>query len=287
MDLKSFISKAHQIEINIRKAINARMHGNYNSIFKGSGLEFNDLRPYQYGDDVRHIDWNTSAKGHGTYVKLFKEEKEQTVFFLLDSSASMSIGLKSKKLDLMKELAAVLALSAIQEASHLGFACFSDKSEKFIAPAPGKKHGYRVLSELFKFEPEHTGTDLKAALGFTLQVLKKKSLIILISDFLGDGYEDVLKAAAKKHDLVIIQLLDKKEQAFPAMGILPLFDPETQRRVWVNTSSARFRKHLQTQFHEGPKRLARWCQQMQVAYCPIENDQDYLADLIQLFKVRG
>ena len=139
MDIRSFLSRIVQLEIRIRKAINTQMHGNFSSVFKGSGLEFSDLRQYHYGDDVRHIDWNTTAKGHGTFVKLFKEEKEQTVFFVMDVSGSQQIGRQNhSKLQTLKEVAGVLAFSAIQEAGHIGFCCYSDKNEKYMAPCAGK-----------------------------------------------------------------------------------------------------------------------------------------------------
>jgi len=162
MDIRAFLSHIVQLDIRIRKAINTQMHGNFSSVFKGSGLEFSDLRQYQYGDDVRHIDWNSTAKGHGTFIKLFKEEKEQTVFFLLDVSASQNIrNGEDSKLKTLKEVAGVLTFSAMQEAGNIGLCCYSDKNEKFIAPGAGKKHGYQVINELFKLIPENSGTDLK------------------------------------------------------------------------------------------------------------------------------
>ena len=165
MDIRAFLSHIVQLDIRIRKAINTQMHGNFSSVFKGSGLEFSDLRQYQYGDDVRHIDWNSTAKGHGTFIKLFKEEKEQTVFFLLDVSSSQNISNGDEsKLQTLKEVAGVLTFSAMQEAGNIGLCCYSDKNEKFIAPGAGKKHGYQVINELFKLIPENAGTDLKQAL---------------------------------------------------------------------------------------------------------------------------
>ncbi|MFM6948411.1 MAG: DUF58 domain-containing protein [Aquirufa sp.] len=287
MDIRSFFSHVVQLEIRIRKAINTQMQGNFSSVFKGSGLEFSDLRQYQYGDDVRHIDWNTSAKGHGTFVKLYKEEKEQTVFFLLDVSASGNIGRQGKsKFLTMKEVTAVLALSAIKEASHIGFCCYSDKNEKFMAPAAGKKHGFKAISELFKLEPENKGTDLKGALMFLSNVLKRRSLIFILSDFIDNGYEDFLKATANKHDLVVIQINDKQELKLPSMGIIPIFDPERNRTTWMNTSSKSFKQLLQEETEIKGNRLKKLCKQWSADYISIQAGEDFVPTLIKLFNTR-
>ncbi|MCZ2481810.1 DUF58 domain-containing protein [Aquirufa nivalisilvae] len=285
--MHSFLSHVVQLEIRIRKAINTQMHGNFSSIFKGSGLEFSDLRQYHYGDDVRHIDWNTTAKGHGTFVKLFKEEKEQTVFFLLDVSASQQVGRNSQsKLKTLKEVAGVLSFSAMQEASHLGFCGFSDKNEKFMPPAMGKKHAYRVISELFKIEPENTGTDLKAALGFTLQVLKRRSLIFVLSDFIDENYHDLLRAMSQMHDLVVIQLVDKQEIKLPSLGIIPIFDPERKRTTWVNTSSKFFKNLQREQGSHRAEELKKLCKQWQADYISIRAGEDFVPTLVKLFTIR-
>lgn len=287
MDIRSFFTHVVNLEIRIRKAINTQMHGNFSSVFKGSGLEFSDLRQYQYGDDVRHIDWNTSAKGHGTFVKLYKEEKEQTVFFLLDVSASGNIGRQGKsKLSTMKEVSAVLALSAMKEASHIGFCCYSDKNEKFMAPAAGKKHGFKAISELFKLEPENKGTDIKGALLFLSQVVKRRSLVFVLSDFIDNGFEDFLKATANKHDLVVIQINDKQELKLPSMGIIPIFDPERNRTTWVNTSSKSFKQLLLEETENKGNRLKKLCKQWSADYISIQAGEDFVPTLIKLFNTR-
>jgi uncharacterized protein (DUF58 family) len=286
MDIRSFLSRIVQLEIRIRKAINTQMHGNFSSVFKGSGLEFSDLRQYHYGDDIRHIDWNTTAKGHGTYVKLFKEEKEQTVFFLIDVSASLLVGREgNSKLNTLKEVAGVLAFSAIQEAGHIGFCAYSDKNEKFMAPGSGKKHGYRVISELFKLNPENTGTDLKSGLRFTLQTLNRKSLVFVLSDFLDEGYDDLLKAIAKKHDLIVIQFHDKQELDMPNFGIIPIFDPESRTTTYVNTASKAF-KSLLTGNENRLQALKQQCKQWQADYVSIQTGKDFVPALVKLFRVR-
>ena len=287
MDIRAFLSHIVQLDIRIRKAINTQMHGNFSSVFKGSGLEFSDLRQYQYGDDVRHIDWNSTAKGHSTFIKLFKEEKEQTVFFLLDVSASQNIrNGEDSKLKTLKEVAGVLTFSAMQEAGNIGLCCYSDKNEKFIAPGAGKKHGYQVINELFKLIPENTGTDLKQALKFTLQVLKRKSLIFVLSDFIDDDYHDLLRAMSKKHDLVIIQINSDVELKLPAMGIIPIYDPEKRKTTWVNTSTKSFKTLLAHEIQANAQDLNDLCKQWQANYIQIKAGGDFVPSLIKLFRIR-
>ncbi len=263
------------------------MRGNFNSVFKGSGLEFSDLRLYQYGDDVRLIDWNTTAKGHGTFIKIFKEEKEQTVFFMLDVSASQDVGRSDRsKLDTSKEICGVLALSAIKEASHVGLLCFSDQKERYIKPANTMKHGYSTILELFKLRPESLGTNLKKMILFALEVLKRRSLIILVSDFIDVGYEENLKALARKHDLVVIHLYDQRETNLPRLGIIPVFDTESRKTIWVNASSNWFRNKMKSLFEDNSQQLEQLCKQHKANYLCIDASEDYVPKLIKLFKVR-
>ncbi|MBC7891446.1 MAG: DUF58 domain-containing protein [Sphingobacteriaceae bacterium] len=285
--MENLIAKLRKYEIRIRKAVNGQMHGNFRSVFKGSGLEFTDLRLYQYGDDIRLIDWNTSAKGHGTFIKIFKEEKEQTVFFMVDVSASQQIGsLERSKLDTTKEICGVLALSAIKEASHVGLYCFSDKKEKYMPPANSLKHGYQMILELFRLRPESAKTCLTDALGFALGVLKRRSVVILISDFIDSGYEKNLKALARKHDLVVIHLYDQREVNLPRLGIIPVFDTESRRTVWVNTASPRFRNRMQNVFQNNQRQLEQLCKQFKANYVAIDSAEDFVPPLIRLFRVR-
>jgi len=287
MDIRAFLSHIVQLDIRIRKAINTQMHGNFSSVFKGSGLEFSDLRQYQYGDDVRHIDWNSTAKGHGTFIKLYKEEKEQTVFFLLDVSASQnSSSGDDSKLKTLKEVAGVLTFSAMQEAGNIGLCCYSDKNEKFIAPGAGKKHGYQVINELFKLTSENTGTDLKQALKFTLQVLKRKSLIFVLSDFIDSDYHDLLRAMSKKHDLIVIQINSEIELKLPAMGIIPIYDPELRKTNWVNTSTKTFKTLLNQEMQANAQNLNDLCKQWKANYIQIKAGGDFVPNLIKLFRIR-
>ncbi len=285
--IDQFIAKLRKYEIRIRKAVNADMRGNFNSIFKGSGLEFTDLREYQYGDDVRTIDWNVSSKGHGTFVKIFKEEKEQRVFFVVDVSGSQSVGKADQtKLSMAKEIAGVLTLSAIQQASHVGLLCFSDQKEKYIRPSNGMKHGYQIVTELYKHQPSSSKTNLAEAALFTLDRLKRKSVIIVISDFLDGNYKHNLKALARKHDLILIHLLDDREEKLPRLGIVPVFDPESGRTTWLNTSSPWFRTKQKEKLTEIQDELTQFAKQYDVNYLVLNTKEDYEPALIRLFKIR-
>src|SRR6187431_2617181 len=179
--MRDLLKKLRKYEIQIRKAINSHMQGDFHSVFKGSGLEFDDVRPYQYGDDIRTIDWNVSAKGHGTFVKTFKEEKEQTVFFILDVSASEDIGSPGKtKVDIGKEICGVLALSAVKESSHVGLICFSDVKEKYLKPIKGQSQAYQIISALVNLKPKSIKTNLSKAISFALNTISRRSVVILI-----------------------------------------------------------------------------------------------------------
>lgn len=284
---EQFLGKLRRYEIRMRKAVTSERHGNFHSIFKGSGLEFDDLRLYQYGDDVRAIDWNTSAKGHGTFIKIFKEDKEQTAFFMLDVSASQQVGeVKKLKIDIAKEICGVLTLSAIQEATRVGLLCFTNKTERYIRPSDGLKHGYSLISELYKLVPESARTNLAEAILVTLNLLKRRSLVFLISDFIDDNYHHNLKALCRKHDVIVIHLHDAREINLPSLGILPLYDAERQTTVWVNTSSKEYREEMMGRFKLRSAELEKLCHQNRADYLAINTQQDYVPALIHLFKVR-
>jgi uncharacterized protein (DUF58 family) len=288
MPFQRFLAKVVKYQIRIRKAVNTQMQGGFRSVFKGSGLEFADIREYQYGDDLRLVDWNNSAKGHGTYVKVFREEKEQTVFFLVDVSASQGVGVAGQsKLDITKEICAVLAMSAIEEASHVGMCCFSDQKEKYIKPSNKLKHGYLIVTELFKLKPESIKTDLSKAILFTLNILKRKSLVFVLSDFIDQDYERHLKALARTHDVVVLHIYDNLETQLPKLGIIPLYIAEQKRTIWVNTSSKDFQEKMKEVFDTNRVKLEQLCKELQANYLSIESNEDYVPKLIKLFKSRN
>lgn len=286
--MEHILSKLRKYEIQIRKAINSRMQGDFHSIFKGSGMEFDGVREYQYGDDTRSIDWNVSAKGHGTFVKTFKEEKEQTVFFLLDVSASQEIGTPgAQKVDVGKEIAGVLTLSAVKQQNRVGLLTFSDRKEKYVKSGKGPKHGYAILHELYSHKPASTKTDINEGIKRALEIIHKKSVIILISDFIDEGYEQNLRLMAKRHDLVVIHLKDDRETDLPNLGIVPVYDKESRKTVWVNTSSKDFRKKLEKTYTVNKGALEKYCKKHQINYLEVNTKDNYVPQLIKLFMIRN
>ncbi len=272
----------------IRKVANNHLQGDYQSIFKGAGLEFDDLRPYQYGDDIRTIEWNVSAKGHGTFVKTFKEDKDQSVYFLLDISGSQDIGDQNrKKIDLGKEIAGVLTLAAIHEGSQVGLISFSDQKEKVLLPGKGPRQGVKVIKAIFNHQNKSRKTDLAGLFSFSLNLIKKRSIIIVISDFIDEGYERPFKAMAEKHDLVAIQLTDPRESALPSLGIIPVYDKEAGKTTWVNTAFGSFSKKISHTFTTERASLQEICKKNQINYLPIDTKQDIVLPLIDLFKHRN
>lgn len=287
-ELKDLLKKLRRYEIQIRKAINSQMRGDFHSIFKGTGLEFDEVRPYQYGDDIRTIDWNVSAKGHGTFVKTFKEEKEQTIFFILDVSASQEIGSPGKtKADIGREICGVLALSGAKESSHVGLICFSDEREKFIRPKKGQVQAYEIIYNLVRLQPKSRKTNLNKAIAFALNSIKRRSVIVMISDFIDEGYFQNLKSLARRHDLVLIQINDRRETGLPKLGIIPVLDKESRKTIWVNTSFGNFRDEIRERHDSRLEELARFSKKHEINFLSINTDEDYVPKLLKLFKVRN
>lgn len=286
--MNQLLKKLRKYEIMIRKVANNHLQGDYQSIFKGAGLEFDDLRPYQYGDDVRTIEWKVSAKGHGTFVKTFKEDKDQCVYFLLDISGSQDIGeVGRKKIDLGKEVAGVLTLAAIFEGSQAGLIAYSDEKEKIILPGKGPKQGVKIIKGIFNHENRSLKTNLSEMFTFSLNLIKKRGIIIVISDFIDEGYERPFKALAEKHDLIAIQLTDPRESMLPSLGIIPVFDKEQGTTTWVNTAFGSFSKKITDTFTTERDHLKNICKKNQINYLGIDTRQDIVLPLIQLFKNRN
>ncbi len=244
-EVRKLLKKLRKYEIAIRKAITTQMQGDFHSVFKGSGITFDDVRPYQYGDDIRSIDWNATAKGHEVYVKTYREEREQVVYLVLDVSASQEIGNQgSQKVDIGKEISGVLALSAIKEGSQVGMFCFSEHKEVYVKPSKGDKHAYQIISKLYNLQPTSTRTNLHHAIRYLLNIIKRRSIVIFISDFIDEGYDDSLRALARKHDLIVVHLSDRRETQLPSLGIVPVYDKESRKTLWVNSSSSFFRNRI-------------------------------------------
>lgn len=272
----------------IRKVANNHLQGEYQSLFKGSGLEFDDLRPYQYGDDVRTIEWKVSAKGHGTFVKTFREDKEQSVYFLLDISGSQDIGQQgNKKIDKGKLIAGVLTLAAVYEGSQIGLISYTDQQEKLILPSKGSKQGVKIIRGIFDHKNKSLKTDLNGMFSFALNLIKKRSIIIVISDFIDQDYERSFRALAERHDLVAIQLTDPRESALPSLGIIPIYDKERGKTTWVNTAFGSFSKKISETFTIEREYLKEICKKNQINYLAIDTTQDIVSPLIDLFKYRN
>ncbi|WP_339698921.1 DUF58 domain-containing protein [Algoriphagus aquimarinus] len=286
--MNELFSKLRKYEVMIRKVANNHLQGEYQSLFKGSGLEFDDLRPYQYGDDIRTIEWKVSAKGHGTFVKTFREDKEQSVFFLLDISGSQDIGQPgNKKIDQGKIIAGVLTLAAVFEGSQVGLISYSDQKEKLILPSKGSKQGVKMIRGIFNHENISLKTDLNSMFMFALNLIKKRAVIVIISDFIDEGYERPFRALAERHDVVAIQLTDPRESALPSLGIIPVFDKEKGKTTWVNTAFGSFSKKIADTFTSEREHLKTICKKNQINYLAIDTTQDIVGPLLELFKYRN
>ncbi|MBG8551988.1 MULTISPECIES: DUF58 domain-containing protein [Hymenobacter] len=286
--LQQLIRKLRQFEIRIRHAVDAQLQGNFHSVFKGTGLEFDDVRLYQYGDEVRAIDWAVSSKGHGTFVKTYKEEREQQVLLLLDVSASQRVGAAGRrKIDVGREVCGLLALTAARQSAQLGILAFSDQKELYLPPGKGIRHAYALIKGLFDLTPRSPHTAVAAGIKQALGLIKRRSLVILLSDFIDTGYERELTMLARKHDLIVVQLLDQREREFPPLGIVPLLDQESGRTVWVNTSSAAFRARYRATYEQNREQIGQICRRHRTEFVSIATDADYVPQLVNLFRRRN
>jgi len=284
--VKEILKKVRKYEIKIRKFLNSRNQGDYKSIFKGTGLDFDDLRPYQYGDDYRTINWNITAKEHLLYTNTYKEEKEQSVFFLLDISKSQNIGDKKTKISIIKEITSVLTLSALNQKSQVGLICFSDIKELFINSKKGDAHGYKLIKELYKHKNKSEKTNIAGMIDFFMNVNKKKSLVILLSDFIDSNYYSKLRSLSKLHDVICIHIYNKIEINIPKLGIIELKNEENNYSRWINTSSQKFRESVIKTYTTEPDRLKKKLLKYGITYLKIESEKNYIKDLIKLFKSR-
>ena len=285
--LTDLVRRLRHLEIRIRKAVEAQLQGDFHSVFKGTGLEFDDVRLYQYGDEVRAIDWAVSSKGHGTFVKTYKEEKEQQVLVLLDVSASLAVGDgQRRKLDVARDIAGLLALSAARQGSALGVLAFSDQKEMYLPPGKGPRAAYALIQRLFALVPASRRTAVGAGIKQALGLLKRRSLVVLVSDFIDGNYERELTMLAQRHDLIVVQLLAPRERHFPAIGIVPLCDAETGRVRWVNTSSADFRARVISSADRQQAELVNICRRNRTGFLALSTEGDFVPQLVNLFRHR-
>ena len=284
--MKEILKKVRKYEIEIRKYLNNSNQGDYNSIFKGSGIDFDDLRPYQYGDDHRSINWNISAKEDKIYTNTYKEDKEQSVFFLVDVSQSQHIGKEENKINISKEISSVLTISALNTNSQVGILCFSDQKELFIQSKKGASHGYRIIKNLYELNQKSKKTNISSMIKFFMNTVKKKSLVILISDFIDNDYDKNMRALAKKHDVVCLHIYDDYEVNIPNLGIIELEEKENNFKKWVNTSSSSFKKLSDNLFISKPEELKKKMNAIGINYLKINSKENYVKNLIKLFKYR-
>ena len=287
METAELLKKVRKIEIKTRGLSNQVFSGEYHSAFKGRGMTFSEVREYQPGDDIRTIDWNVTARFNHTYVKVFEEEREMTVMLLVDVSASGAFGTqKQMKQDLITELCAVLAFSSIQNNDKIGVIFFSDKIEKFVPAKKGKTHVLRIIRDLIEFKPEHKKTDIKQALKYLTNVIKKRSIAFVISDFMSPDFSDALKIANKKHDLVALRIYDKREQELPNIGLVKLRDTESGEMKWVNTSNAKVRTEFIVNAKKHEAYLKDLFNKSGVDTANISTSESYIVPLTNLFKRR-
>jgi len=287
METQEILKKVRKIEIKTRGLSAQLFSGHYHTIFKGRGMAFSEVREYQYGDDVRTIDWNVSARLNHPYVKIFEEERELTVMLLIDVSASNLFGTNNQlKQELITEIAAVLSFSAIQNNDKVGVIFFSDKIEKFIPPKKGTSHILRIIRTLVDFKPENKKTDITVALRYFTNVIKKRCTAFILSDFMSSDFSEAMKIANRKHDLIAVRMFDKRESVLPDVGLLKTIDPENGMENWIDTSDMKLRVFYEKNWKQRESIISDSFIKSGVDMVTIETGRDYIAPLISLFKKR-
>jgi len=284
---REILKEVRRIEISTRGLVNEVFSGEYHSVFKGRGMSFAEVREYQYGDDIRSIDWNVTARTGAPFVKVFEEERELTVMLLVDVSASGDFGTKQKlKSQVAVEICALLAFSAIKNNDKVGLVIFSDHVEQFVPPRKGRRHVLRVLRELLYHEPKGRGTDIGAALEYLAHVQRKRAVTFLVSDFRDEGFDRALAVAGRRHDLVAVRIGDVREQELPSLGYVELEDPETGERVVVNTSSRVFRSAFRAVETSRKDALDRALRRSKVDVIDISTGEPWVKPLMRFFQGR-
>lgn len=291
--VEDLLKKVRKIEIRTRALSHQIFAGEYHSAFKGRGMAFSEVREYQYGDDVRNMDWNVTARLKSPYIKVFEEERELTVVLMIDISRSGLFGTSGmNKRDLIAEIAAVLSFSAIINNDKVGALFFSDRVEKFIPPKKGRSHLLHIIREILEFRPQHDGTDISEALRYLTNALKKRCTAFLLSDMLDvnqDGsprYEDALKVAVNRHDLSVIEVYDRRERSIPDVGLVHVKDSETLKDAWIDTSSKRVRQAYMRWFSDMSESASRLFLKYKVDNVSIATDEDYVRGLMTFFHKR-
>ena len=287
METKDLLKKVRKIEIKTRGLTRQIFAGEYHSAFKGRGMTFSEVREYQYGDDIRSIDWNVTARFNHPYVKVFEEERELTVMLLIDVSGSGDFGTRAQlKRNLITEIAAVLSFSAIENNDKIGVIMFSDRIEKFIPPKKGRKHILRIIRELLERNPQSSGTDISESLRFLTNAIKKRCTAFLISDFRAKGYSRSLQVANNKHDVAALHIYDIRETSLPSVGLLRVLDAETKRERWIDTSRSRVRENYAIKWESHQEMMKEIFSRAGVDSVSLRTGEDYVKPLMRLFKQR-
>jgi len=288
LSTSALLKKVRKIEIKTKGLSNHIFAGEYHTAFKGKGMAFSEVREYQPGDDIRSIDWNVTARYNSPFVKVFEEEREMTVMLLIDVSASGNFGTQEQfKRELATELAAILAFSAIKNNDKVGVIFFTDKVEQFIPPKKGKSHILRIIREVLAFQPTGKGTDIAGALEYFSAVIKKRSICFILSDFMSNEFDRPLKIASKKHDLVALRIHDTREDTLPNVGLVPMQDAETEKMLFVDTSSKKVRDNFAKNRAQATEKLRKLFPASGVDLIDITTGTDYVKPLINFFKTRG
>jgi uncharacterized protein (DUF58 family) len=288
MDTRELLKKVRQIEIKTRGLVNQIFSGEYHSVFKGRGMEFSEVREYQFGDDIRTIDWNVSARFNHPFVKVFEEERELTVMLLVDFSRSGNFGsVRQTKNEIAAEICAVLAFSAIKNNDKVGLILFTDTIEKFVPPKKGRAHILRIIRELVSFEPKGSGTNIRQALEYFNHVNKKRTIAFLISDFIDDGYDRILKTLSRRHDMIAVELTDPREMSLPAAGLMVLRDAETGADRWVDTSDPKIRREFEQYWRGRAAERRSMFLRSKVDSIPVRVDRPYIKPIVDFFQVRA
>lgn len=284
---KDLLKLVRQIEIRTKGLVNQVFSGEYHSVFKGRGMEFSEVREYQFGDDIRNIDWNVTARFGHPFVKIFEEERELTVMLMVDLSGSQMFGSLSKtKQRVAAELSAILAFSALKNNDKVGLILFTDKVEKFVPPRKGNSHVLRIVRDVLSFEPEGNKTNLRSSLEFMNGAIKKRSIVFLLSDFMDDGYEKILRVVGKKHDLIGIVLDDRRESEIPKMGLIKLSDAETNEERWIDTSSTRVQQALKKRRQEILAKRKSLFISSRLDSVYVQAGSNYISPLVNFFRMR-
>jgi len=288
VETKELLKKVRKIEIKTRRLSNNIFGGEYHSAFKGRGMTFSEVRNYQFGDDVRTIDWNVTARYNEPFIKVFEEERELTLMLLVDISGSELFGTDNAlKKNIVTEISATLAFSALQNNDKVGLILFSENIELYIPPSKGKTHVLRIIRELIEFKPSSKKTNISKALEFLIGVIKKKSIAFILSDFIADNYEKTLKIAANKHDVTGIRIYDKMEETIPNLGIVPMYDQETEEIKLIDTSSSTLREKYEFFNMNNYNRFSQLFTKNGAGVLSCRTDQSYVKKLLNYFKTRG